>query len=65
MSIGSLVKGRMRWLLQDSPLADALFWAFAKLCRATAFTGKGSDVCLREGFLPVPVNFHSPIPDIT
>jgi hypothetical protein len=29
-----------------------------------AATGTGSDLCLKEGFLPVPINFHSPIPDI-
>lgn len=29
-----------------------------------AITGRGSDKCLKEGFLPVPVHFYSPIPDI-
>ena len=64
MSIGSRVKGLAKWLLQDSPLATALFRAFAKVYRVTARTGKGSDLCLKEGFLPVPVHFYSPIPDI-
>jgi len=34
------------------------------LMRKIATTGKGSDLCLKEGFLPVPINFYSPIPDI-
>lgn len=29
-----------------------------------AITGEGSDVCLEEGFLPVPIHFYQPIPDI-
>lgn len=29
-----------------------------------AATGNESDSCLKEGFLPVPINFYSPIPDI-
>lgn len=36
----------------------------AKLFRITAETGKGSEICLQEGFLPVPVHFYSPLPDI-
>lgn len=29
-----------------------------------AKTGEGSDECLKRGFLPVPVHFYQPIPDI-
>jgi hypothetical protein len=29
-----------------------------------ARTGAGTDNCLRSGSLPMPVNFHSPIPDL-
>ncbi len=36
----------------------------AKLFRITAETGKGSEICLQEEFLPVPVHFYSPLPDI-
>lgn len=64
MSIGSRIRGGVKWLLQDSPLAPALFRSFAKVFRVTALSGKGSDLCLKEGFLPVPVHFYSPIPDI-
>ena len=35
-----------------------------KMFRMTATTGKGSNLCLKAGFLPVPVDFHSPVPDI-
>jgi len=37
----------------------------AKVFRYTAKTGLGSNICLKEGFLPVPVHFYSPVPDIT
>lgn len=36
----------------------------AKGFRYVATTGIGSDSCLKEGFLPIPVHFYSPIPDI-
>lgn len=36
----------------------------AKVFRYIASTGVGSDSCLQEGFLPVPIHFYSPIPDI-
>jgi hypothetical protein len=29
-----------------------------------AHSGEGTDACLRHGCLPLPVNFHSPIPDL-
>jgi len=33
-------------------------------CRQIALTGRGSQACLDQGFLPVPVHFYSPLPDI-
>ena len=30
-----------------------------------AITGDGTDACLRHGCLPLPVNFHSPVPDLS
>jgi hypothetical protein len=33
---------------------------FSKVAR----TGDGSDACLRLGFLPMPVNYYSPVPDL-
>jgi len=41
-----------------------VFRLLAKILHITAETGRGSDICLEEGFLPVPVHFYSPIPDI-
>ena len=32
--------------------------------KRVAIEGIGSDACLKEGFLPVPVHYYSPIPDI-
>src|SRR6266568_1155891 len=37
----------------------------AKIIKITAATGKGSDICLEEGFLPLPVHFYSPVPDLS
>lgn len=42
-------------------------WFFPRLLpllAGIAKEGTGSDACLKEGFLPVPVHFYSPIPDI-
>jgi len=41
-----------------------VFRFMVRVFRRVATTGKGSSLCLKNGFLPVPVNFHSPIPDI-
>lgn len=30
----------------------------------TAVTGAGGNACLRRGFLPLPVHFYSPVPDV-
>jgi hypothetical protein len=49
------------YLLLSSPI---FFKPLTKIFRNTAVTGRGSNLCLKHGFLPVPVNFHSPIPDI-
>lgn len=41
-----------------------LFRPLLLLFRRVAFRGYGSDCCLKEDFLPMPVHFYSPIPDI-
>jgi hypothetical protein len=38
--------------------------ALAPLFSRVARTGAGSDACLRHGFLPLPVHYYSPVPDI-
>ena len=43
---------------------SGIFKLLVKIFRITAITGKGSNLCLKEGFLPLPVHFYSPIPDI-
>ena len=45
-------------------VASGIFKLLVKIFRITAITGKGSNLCLKEGFLPLPVHFYSPIPDI-
>jgi len=41
-----------------------LFRPIINLIKRVAFEGYGSNLCLEEDFLPVPVHFSSPIPDI-
>lgn len=43
-----------------SPIMPLLVKAFSYV----AETGRGSDLCLKQGFLPVRVHYYSPIPDI-
>jgi hypothetical protein len=43
--------------------SPAIMKIMVKYCKGIAITGRGSDICLREGFLPVPVHYYSPIPD--
>lgn len=37
----------------------------SKLFRWVAVSGIGSDICLKNGFLPLPVHYFYPIPDIS
>lgn len=46
--------------IQELFLSDWMINFFKNI----AFSGRGSNRCLKEGFLPVPVHFYSPIPDI-
>ncbi len=45
-----------------------LLWPFlplmARAAKMMAYTGFGTDACLKLGCLPLPVHFYSPIPDI-
>jgi len=45
-------------------LTPCILNLLVKIFKATATTGKGGNRCLKEGFLPLPVHFHSPVPDI-
>lgn len=38
---------------------------WAKFFKKVALTGEGTEVCLQNGFLPMPVHFYSPIPDLS
>ncbi len=44
------------------PIASSRYLAL--LIRYMAFTGEGTDACLREECLPMSVHFYSPVPDI-
>ena len=35
-----------------------------RVMRFMAVSGEGTDACLKHGFLPVPVHYYQPIPDI-
>lgn len=45
-------------LLITSPLWGLVLKTMAK-------TGLGTDICLKYGFLPMPVHFYSPVPDLS
>lgn len=44
--------------------SSALIKVAAEVMGRTAKTGQWSDLCLAKGFLPMPVHFYSPIPDL-
>jgi len=56
----SIIKAALRWVMFSSPV----FRLLVKVFKVVAVTGKGSSLCMENGFLPVRVDFHSPIPDI-
>ena len=47
---------------------DAVLWGdlglLAPAVRRMAETGNGTDACLKQGCLPMPVHYYSPVPDI-
>lgn len=50
--------------LKSTGILRLILRLLAKMFRTVAVSGVGSDLCLKEGYLPVPVNFYSPVPDI-
>ncbi len=69
--IGNLVKrirrsvvARLQQRVHALLMRPAFFSRLVPLFGRIAREGRGSDACLRDGFLPVPVHFYSPIPDI-
>lgn len=38
---------------------------FVRVVKRMTITGIGTDACLQLGYLPMPVNFYSPVPDIS
>jgi hypothetical protein len=59
----SLISG-VKQLLYSLLFSPIVLRQLIKVFRIIATTGKGSNLCLKAGFLPVPVDFHSPVPDI-
>ncbi|MBI5816646.1 MAG: class I SAM-dependent methyltransferase [Nitrospinae bacterium] len=47
--------------LAHVPLAVRLL---SKIFREVAISGKGSDICLENGFLPLTTHYYSPVPDL-
>lgn len=48
-----------------SSAADWFAPVLAPIVSYMARTGTGTDACLRRNCLPLPVDFHSPVPDLT
>jgi len=63
--------GIFKRIIKNRLIAPFLFWGHKKLTsylvdhfKQVAQTGVGSDLCLKKGFLPLPIHFYSPIPDL-
>ena len=54
----------LRRMLYAMIFFPPVFRFMVRVFKVVATTGKGSSLCLKNGFLPVPVTFYSPIPDI-
>lgn len=54
----------VRKLIRSIMFSPGIFHIFVTLFRITAITGRGSNLCLKSGFLPLPINYYSPVPDI-
>ena len=57
--VGPIRRLRDRW--PRPPLSNA---ALAALVTRMARTGEGTDECLKQGSLPLPVHFYSPVPNL-
>jgi len=55
---------KFKWLVMQLLTCKLLVHVFSFIFREIARSGRNSTICLKYGFLPVPVNFYSPIPDI-
>ncbi len=66
-AIFSRIKKRINLLIfaiwENFIKATIPFWN--KILRKVAETGLGSDNCLKNGYLPMPVHYYSPVPDIS
>lgn len=59
-----LLVNRLKKVICSLVLSPIFLMPLIKLFRICAITGQGSNLCLKNGFLPLPVHFHSPVPDI-
>lgn len=51
-------------LLVSTGMLNLMVKITSKIFRVVAIGGHGSNICLKNGFLPIPVHFYSPVPDI-
>lgn len=59
-SIECRLRTRVQAMLQRPSLFPLMIPLFGRVARE----GTWGDACLEDGFLPMPVHFHSPVPDI-
>ncbi len=57
VNVSPFIKGLVRLGLNTMSLL------LGPIVRLIAKTGYGSDICWRQGFLPLPVHYYSPVPD--
>lgn len=55
---------KLKSLIRTLLFYPAIFKQIVKLFREVAHYGRGSNECLSQGFLPMPVHYYSPLPDI-
>ena len=61
----STIARRVGEKIIDNRVLWPLLCDFAiRIMKIMAFTGESTDKCLKVGFLPVPIHFYQPIPDI-
>lgn len=58
------VLNEVKRLVKSVIFSPIILFPLVRLFRISAITGQGSNLCLKSGFLPLVVNYHSPVPDI-
>jgi hypothetical protein len=65
----SRLKNKIKFRLNSGEFLFKIFSPFlpvmVRIFKYVAYSGKGADLCLEHGFLPMQVHYYSPVPDIS